>query len=65
MIAETPAFLEPASTVPMSTQIRRLLGDDDDVANSGVDDRFTTRADVRLARLIRLNRMHHLVLIAR
>jgi hypothetical protein len=65
VVAETSAFLEPAPAVPVPAEIRRLLGNDNDVADSGVDDRLTTRADVRLARLIRLDRMNHLMFVPR
>jgi hypothetical protein len=65
VVAKTPTFLEPAPAVPVSPQIRRILRNDNDVSYSGVDSRLTSRADIRLARLIRLDRMNHLMFISR
>lgn len=61
MVAESPAFLEPAAAMPVPSQVWGLLGDDDDVSDAGIDDRLASRTDVGLTRLIRLDRMDDLV----
>jgi hypothetical protein len=61
VVAQAPAILEPATTVPVATQVWSLLRDDDDVPYTNIDDRLTTRTNVGLARLIRLDGMNDLV----
>jgi hypothetical protein len=47
--------------MPMSAKVRRFVRNDNDVADATLDDRLTTRADVFLARLIRLDGLYDLV----
>lgn len=63
-MAKASGLLEPAPAVPVSAQIRCFLGDNHDVAHARIDGRFAPRADVRLARLVRLDRVDDLVIDA-
>ena len=51
-------LLEPASAMPVPTEVRGKVRHDHDMSDTGFDPRLASRADVRLAGLIRLYRMH-------
>ena len=61
MVSETTAFLVPASTMPVPPQIRCQLGNDDEMAETYVDQAVTAGADVGLARLVGLNRVYDMI----
>ncbi len=61
-MAETSAFLVPATPVPMAPQIGCVLWHDDKMADANLDDTVTPGARVSLACLIRLNGMHDRVI---
>jgi hypothetical protein len=58
VVAEAATFLVPAATVPVASEIWCIRWDDDEMANTDVDDSLTTRAHIGLARLIGLNGVH-------
>ena len=55
------SLLEPATAMPVPAEIRSLMGHDHDVSHTSFDDGFAPGTDVFLARLVRLDRLHHLV----
>ena len=61
MMAETPALLVPASTVPVAPEIGGVLRYDDEMSHTDLDRIVTTGAHVALACLIRLDRMHNVL----
>ena len=48
----------PARLVPVTAQVGRGVGDDDEVADTGLDDVVTTGTDVLLDGLVRLHHRH-------
>jgi len=64
VVAEAAPFLVPTSPVPVPSQIRSILGNDDEMSDAGCDGARTSRAHVRLFRLVRLDRVHDLVIEA-
>ena len=61
-MTETSALFVPATPVPVASKIRCVLRYDNEMANSHLDETVTSGARVRLAGLIRLNRMYDEVL---
>ncbi len=61
-MAEAATFLVPAATMPVSSEIWCIFGDDDEMTNTDLDDRLTARACIGLACLIRLNGMHRVII---
>ena len=59
-ITAAAALLVPAAAVPMSPEVRSLVGYDDDVTDARTDLRLTAGTGIRLAGLIRLDRFHGL-----
>lgn len=47
--------------MPVPAQIGSLVWDNNDVTNTSLDDGFTAGTGVLLARLVRLDWLHHLV----
>lgn len=62
MVTEAATFLVPAATVPVASEIWCIRWDDDEMANAHLDDSLTTRAHIGLARLIRLNGVHRVII---
>lgn len=58
VVPESSSFLVPTASMPMPPEVSSVLRHDDEVANTHIDHGGAARTDVRLARLIRLNRMH-------
>ena len=50
-------LLEPAPPMPVATQVGSAFRNNNEMPDSGLDSRITSGADVRLACLIRLNRI--------
>jgi hypothetical protein len=61
-MAETSAFLVPATPVPMASQIRCVLWHDNEMSDADLDDTVTPGARIGLTCLIRLNGMHDRVI---
>lgn len=58
MMAEAPSLLVPTTTVPVPPEIWRLLGYNNEMPHTGIDVVVTAGAHVALARLIRLDGVH-------
>lgn len=52
----------PAASVPVTSQVRGVLGNDDQVVGPGRDRQLTTGAQIRLAGGVGLDRDDHLVI---
>jgi len=61
VVAETSPLLVPAAAVPVPPQIWRLQGNDHEMSHTGLDRADASRACICLVRLVRLDRVHHLV----
>jgi hypothetical protein len=62
MMPASAAFLVPTATVPMASQIWGILRHNDEVPDTRLNHGLASRAHIRFARLIRLNRMDKLVI---
>jgi hypothetical protein len=60
-MAKAPALLVPTATVPVAPEIRCLLGYNNEMSHTDLDCVVTTRAHVYLARLIRLDGVHSIL----
>jgi hypothetical protein len=59
MVSKAPALLVPTPSVPMTPQIRGIIGDNNKMSDTYLDEVLTTGAHIALACLVRLDRMHH------
>jgi hypothetical protein len=64
MVSKAPALLVPATPMPMTPKIGSIIGYDNEMSDTNFDEALTTGAHVFLARLIRLDRMHHMTVEA-
>ena len=65
MIAESAALFEPAAAMPVSAEIRCLVRYDHNVPDAARDRGFTPWTCVCLHRLVRLDSVDDLIMIAR
>ena len=62
MVTEAAAFLVPAATMPVTSEIRCIPWDNDEMTNTDIDGSLTAWACIGLARLIRLNGVHSVII---
>ena len=64
MVSKAPTLLVPATPVPMTPEIRGIVGNHNKVSNTYLDEALTTGAHVALVCLVGLDRMHHVAIEA-
>jgi len=62
VVAEAATFLVPAAAVPVASEICCISGDDDEMTDTDLDKGLTAGAHIGLARLIRLNGVHRVII---
>lgn len=64
MVTAPPTFLVPTTTVPMTSEIGALGGNDDEMTHADLDVVVAARTQISLARLVGLDRVDDFVVEA-